>query len=367
MNQTSIRYFVAIFLCFALQTASVSYADLKVQPLLRSLDSPWGMAFLPDGEVLITMKEGALLRTDLQNKNPRWIEGLPDSSVKGQGGMLDVALHPNFETNHWIYLTFTRKVSGGYTTALARGVLKSNSLDKVVVLFTANAVNTGGRHFGSRLAFDNQGYLYMTVGDRGEREFAQDLLHHNGKVLRFHDDGRIPEDNPYVGRLDALQEIYTYGHRNPQGLVFDERSGRMWLHEHGPRGGDELNLLKSGANYGWPVVTYGREYSGFSITDKTEMPGVESPVFYWDPSIAPSGLTIYRGNLFSDWEGDLIVGALKYQLVTRVQMSGDIALGEERYLGSRNERIRDVDVGADGALYVLTDGNDAQLWRVLPE
>ncbi|WP_246840937.1 PQQ-dependent sugar dehydrogenase [Hahella sp. CCB-MM4] len=344
-----------------------AHAGLKVEVLLNALDSPWGMAFLPNGEMLITMKGGALMRTDLKTKSFRWIQGLPESTVQGQGGLLDVALHPDFSSNHWVYLTFTRKVAGGYTTALARGQLNSDRLDNMAILFTANAVNTEGRHFGSRIAFDDKGYLFMSVGERGEREYAQDLSRHNGKVLRFRDDGSVPESNPFYGRPNAQPEIYSYGHRNPQGLAFDFETGRLWLHEHGPRGGDELNLIKAGSNYGWPLVTFGREYSGFAITDKTEMAGVDSPVFYWDPSIAPSGLAVYRGSLFPEWNGDLIVGALKYQLITRVRMSGIKALGEERYLKERRSRIRDVEIGPDSAIYVLTDGDDGQLWRVTPK
>ena len=360
--------FIFLFFSSLPMAAGASSSKLKVETVIRELDSPWAIAFLPSGkEMLVTLKNGKILLINLTNQEVvSTIDNFSDSSIKGQGGLLDIETHPQFSKKPWIYVSYTKKVKSGYTTALARGLLGTKKLSDIEVLFTAKAIGGGGRHFGSRLAFDERGYLYMSIGDRGERELAQNLQRHNGKIIRLHDDGRTPKDNPFVNRSDVLPEIFTYGHRNPQGMVFDKLTNRLWIHEHGPRGGDEINLVQAGKNYGWPVVTHGREYYGPKISEKTEMEGIESPVYVWVPSIAPSGMDIYNHKLFPNWNGSLLIGALKDQLLAKVRMNGVKALGEERYLESMGERIRDVKMGPDGAIYIITDGRKGKLWRVLP-
>jgi aldose sugar dehydrogenase len=359
-----LAYELTLFISLLL-TCSAARSDLSPEIILKNLQSPWALAFISESEALITLKGGELLRANLNNQKTIPVSGVPESVIRGQGGLLDIELHPQFTNNQWIYLTFTRKTIAGYTTALAKARLQSHQLTGSKVIFTAQAYASGGRHFGSRLAFDNLGYLYMSIGDRGQRDFAQDLMRHNGKIIRLLDDGKIPADNPFIGNSNALPEIYSYGHRNPQGMVFDKKNNQLWIHEHGPMGGDELNLILPGKNYGWPLVSYGREYYGPRISEHTELPGVENPVFYWVPSIAPSGMTIYDHDRFKEWQGDILIGALKYQLITRVIMEDTKALAEQRYLEG-SARIRDIKTGPDGAIYVLTDGANGQLWRIVP-
>ncbi len=358
---------LSIFVCFMGTQVQVATAvDLHVETVVEELEFPWGLAFLPSGEALITLKKGRLVKVDLNTGKQTEITGLPESTVRGQGGLLDVELAPDFEKSSWIYLTYSVAKGWGYTTELARAKLQGNTLEQVEILFTAKAEGFGGRHFGSRLAFDHEGYLYMSIGDRGDRDKSQELNHHHGKIVRLHADGRVPKDNPFLNQPGALPEIYSYGHRNPQGMLYDMQSKRLWLHEHGPKGGDELNLVERGANYGWPLVTFGREYSGLKITDQTEMEGVVSPAFQWTPSIAPSGIMMVDSPLFPDWQGDILVGALKFQLVTRVEMDGTKAVGENRFL-QLGHRIRDIKQGPDNALYVITDSGLGQLWRITPK
>lgn len=354
-----------IILAASIQISGSAQAALSAEVVLNNLQAPWAFAFISDSEVLITLKGGEVVIANLDNQQTTSLTGVPDSVVKGQGGLMDIELHPDFANNQWLYLTFTHSTEAGYTTALAKSRLLQNSLQNTKTIFIAQAFGSGGRHFGSRLTFDDQGYLFMSIGDRGERDYAQDLGRHNGKIVRLKEDGSVPEDNPFTNQPGALPEIFSYGHRNPQGMVFDLQNKRLWIHEHGPRGGDELNLVQAGKNYGWPLVSYGREYYGPKISDQTEMAGVNGPVFQWTPSIAPSGMDIYQGELFSDWEGDILVGALKYQLLTRVDMQGTKAVSEQRYLEKR-ARIRDVKLGPDAAIYVLTDGPGGELWRVTP-
>jgi len=340
-------------------------ASLNTEVILKKLPSPWALALLPDQQVLITSKQGDVLLADLNSQKIRILPGSPESSVRGQGGLMDIELHPDFATNKLLFLTYTLKTQRGYSTALARARLDEHMLADTETIFIAEAFGSGGRHFGSRLAFDDRGFLYMSIGDRGERDYSQDLMQHNGKIVRLNDDGSVPKDNPFTGQPNVLPEIYSYGHRNPQGMVFDMETKRLWIHEHGPRGGDELNLVLPAKNYGWPLVSHGREYYGLAISDSPELAGTESPVFHWTPSIAPSGMAIYQGDLFKEWQGDFLVGALKFQLVTRVIMQDTKAMAEERML-ERGSRIRDVKVGDEGAVYVLTDGDNAELWRVTP-
>ena len=330
------------------------------------LDQPWGLAFLPDGRMLVTEKDGNLRTVSRSGKVSSALHGLPRIRSYGQGGLLDVALHPNFARNRLVYLTHVPPTGDGVNTAVSRGRLADAGLEGFETIFTARPGTGAGQHFGSRMVFGADGKLYLTIGDRGRRSNAQDLGLHAGSVLRLNDAGTVPDDNPFVGRSGAQPEIWTWGHRNPQGLAIDRATGRIWSHEHGPRGGDEINVIKRGVNYGWPVITYGRNYSGSVITDETERPGMAQPKTYWVPSIAPSGLAFYDGDKFPRWRGNLFVGALRGQLLVRVKLDGESVVAKERLLTHFGNRIRDVRVGPNGNLYLLLDENDAPIWRMEP-
>jgi glucose/arabinose dehydrogenase len=295
------------------------------------------------------------------------IAGLPTVAVHGQGGLMDVVLHPKFEDNRWVYLSYAAAGAGGVGTHVGRGRLEGLNLTQWQTLFRLEPKTNAGQHFGSRLAFDRADRLFITLGDRGERDRAQDLADPAGSVLRLLDDGRIPADNPFVKRKGARPEIYSYGHRNLQGAALHPQTGRLWTHEHGPQGGDEVNRVRAGANYGWPVITYGREYgSGFRIGEGTHKAGLQPPLHYWVPSIAPSGMAFYTGDRFPQWRGNLFVGALKAQLLVRLELDGERVVREERLLTGEIGRIRDVRNGPDGYLYLLTDQNPGALYRLEP-
>ena len=295
------------------------------------------------------------------------VAGLPPIEAHGQGGLLDVALHPRFAENQLIYLAYAGPGKGGVSTEVARGKLVDNRLEDVQVLFRQQPKSKTGRHFGSRLVFDRAGYLYITLGDRGERERAQRPDDHAGSVIRLHDDGRIPADNPFVNREGWKPEKFTLGNRNIQGAALNPRSGEVWAHEHGPQGGDEINVIRSGINYGWPVITYGVNYViGTPIGEGTHKPGMAQPLYYWVPSIAPSGMTFYTGDGFPRWRGDLFVGSLKDRMLVRLSLDGEQVVAEERFLHDVLGRIRDVRQGPDGFLYLLTDENDGVLVRLQP-
>ncbi|HFD14843.1 MAG TPA: PQQ-dependent sugar dehydrogenase [Rhodospirillales bacterium] len=333
------------------------------------LERPWGLAFLPDGSMLVTERVGRLRRVAADGTlDPRPVGGLPEIWAEGQGGLLDVALDPDFATNRLVYFSYSALGEDGLPgTRVARGRLAGDRLEEVEVIFVSNGRTSTGRHFGSRLLFDREGYLYITSGDRGRRELAQDLRSHAGKVLRILPDGSVPPDNPFVGREDALPEIYTWGNRNPQGMALHPVTGEVWIHEHGPQGGDEINLLEPGANYGWPVITYGREYgTGLPIGEGTAKEGMEQPLWYWVPSIAPSGMAFYTGDRLPGWTGDLFVGALRAQTLVRLEVTEDAVISEERLLEGRIGRIRDVREGPDGYLYLLNDATDGGIWRIEP-
>jgi glucose/arabinose dehydrogenase len=287
--------------------------------------------------------------------------------ARGQGGLLDVALHPKFTTNRLVYLSYSGGDSNGIGTEVARGKLVGNRLEDVEVIFRMAPKSKTGHHFGSRLVFDRQGYLYITLGDRGEKSRAQRTGDHAGSVIRLHDDGRVPADNPFVGRQGWQPEKYTLGHRNMQGAARHPESGEVWTHEHGPQGGDEINIIRPGINYGWPVITYGVNYViGTQIGEGTHKAGMAQPLYYWVPSIAPSGMTFYTGDKFPRWRGDLMVGALKDQMLVRLTLNGEKVVSEERLLKNRLGRIRDVSQGPDGYLYLLTDESDGMLVRIEP-
>jgi glucose/arabinose dehydrogenase len=344
-------------------------ASFVVEQLVGGLENPWGMAFLPDGGMLVTERPGRLrLVTADFELEPEPLAGVPTAFSRGQGGLLDVILHPDFADNRLVYLSYAYLDAAGAGTAVARGRLAPGGLEETEVIFQSNGLGSGGRHFGSRLVFDEAGYLYVTHGDRGQRELAQELSNHAGSLLRLHADGRIPEDNPFVGEAGAMPEIYTYGHRNPQGIARHPVTGALWLHEHGPRGGDELNIIDgAGLNYGWPKVSRGVEYaSGMAIGLDEAPAGIEAPSHVWTPSIAPSGMAFYAGDAFPEWQGDLFVGALAYQLLARLELDGDQVVHEERLLEGELGRIRDVRVGADGLVYLLTDAADGGIFRLKP-
>ncbi len=337
----------------------------RLVKILDGLEHPWGLAFLPDGSMLVTERPGRLRRIEQGRLDPEPVAGVPQVYASGQGGLLDVVPHPHFEENHLIYLSYASRGEGGGATAVARGRLVGNRLADVEELYVALPRTRGSRHFGSRLVFSD-GYLYITAGERGDPDRAQALDDPAGSVIRLHEDGRIPVDNPFVDQSGASPEIYTYGNRNPQGMTKDPVTGRLYLVEHGPKGGDELNLIESGVNYGWPVITYGLSYSGFKIGEGTHKAGMTQPVHYWTPSISPSGLMIYDGDAFPNWRGSLFIGALSGRLLDRLEIRDGRVAVEEYLLEDWGQRIRDVRQGPDGLIYLLTDARNGMLLRLEP-
>jgi len=368
-------YLTAFALAFALPasadtvTETTEHAEISATVVTDGLSHPWGMDILPDGALLVTEREGALrIVRDGAVSDP--ISGLPDIAVVGQGGLLDVALAPDFAETGEIYLTFSDPGEGGQGTALARAVLEGwqgevAELRNVDKLFSMEKKTGTGHHFGSRIVFAGDGTVFVTTGDRGDSDRAQDFTDTAGAVLRLNRDGSIPDDNPFAADEDAAPEIWSKGHRNLQGAALDPETGALWTVEHGARGGDEINRPEAGKNYGWAVISYGRHYSGLKIGTGAEAPGYEQPKFYWDPSIAPSGLAVYSGAMFPEWQGDLLVGALKFQLLVRLDRddAGEI-VGEERMLEREFGRIRDVTVAPDGSIFLLTDEDPGAIIHV---
>lgn len=337
------------------------------ETVAEGLDHPWGLVFLPEGAMLVTERPGRLriIRDGVLDATP--IAGVPEVLAESQGGLLDIALHPDYAENRLVYLTYSHGTFAANGTRLARARFSGTALENLEVLYTANPLKRGAAHFGGRLAFGSASTLFMTLGDGFDfREDAQRLSTDLGSILRLNDDGSVPVDNPFVGREDAHGAIWSFGHRNVQGIAVDSRSGRVYAHEHGPRGGDELNLIRRGLNYGWPVITYGVDYSGALISPFTDRPGMEQPLKYWTPSIAPSGLALYEGEAFADWNGDLLVAALVPGDVRRIDLDAGRILGEEILFDELGERIRDVRVGPDGAIYLLTDNTEGRILRVVP-
>ncbi len=341
-------------------------ADFRLVKAAGGLENPWGLAFLPDGRMLVTERPGRLLLLGASDARTV-VAGLPRVDARGQGGLLDVAVDPAFGENRYVYLTYAAPGPNGTSgTALARARLEENRLAGFEVLFETPRKTSSSIHYGSRIVFGRDGSLYVSLGERGDRDRARDLGDHRGKVLRLKADGSVPPDNPFAARQGALREIFTYGHRNVQGMAVHPETGAIWAHEHGPRGGDEINVLKAGADYGWPLVTYGKEYVGGSIGEGVSKPGVEEPLLQWTPSIAPSGMAFYDGDRFPGWKGNLFVGALAGEHLRRVVLRGDRVVSEEVLLKGRIGRVRDVRQGPDGLLYLLTDERNGALYRLEP-
>ena len=338
-----------------------------VEKIVEGLEHPWSLAFLPDGRMLVTERPGRLRIIRNGRLEPRPVTGLPPIMAFGQGGLLDVVLHPAFAGNGLVYLSYAGGGRGGIGTEVARGRLAGDRIEDLQVLFRMEPKSGGGRHFGSRLVFDRKGYLYITLGERGEMERAQRPDDHAGSVIRLFDDGRVPPDNPFVGRPGWKPEKFTLGNRNIQGAALHPQTGELWTHEHGPQGGDEINIIRPGVNYGWPVITYGANYvTGTRIGEGAHKEGMAQPLYHWTPSIAPSGMAFYGGDAFPRWRGDLFVGALAGRMLVRLRLKGETIVSEERLLEGALGRIRDVREGPDGCLYLLTDESNGALVKLAP-
>jgi glucose/arabinose dehydrogenase len=350
------------------QTVKSELHDFRVVVVADGLNHPWSMAFLQDGGMLVTERAGQLRLVRDGKLDPRPIAGVPDIAVGGQGGLFDVVLHPKYGSNGWIYLSYAAEGSGGINTRVTRFKYDTSGhrLTQARQIFHAAPGAYGGRHFGGRMAFDRQGYLFLTTGDRGDMPRAQRLADHSGSVIRLRDDGSVPPDNPFAGGTGSSPEIWSYGHRNPQGMDINPRTGAVWTHEHGARGGDEINIIRRGANYGWPVITHGVNYDGSRIGIGRSSPGMQQPLYFWVPSIAPSGMAFYRCDKFPKWRNSLFVGALAGNLLARIELEGDRVKSEERLLEDAVGRIRDVRTGPDGFVYLAIDDDPGKLLRLEP-
>ncbi|GAA3575235.1 PQQ-dependent sugar dehydrogenase [Snuella lapsa] len=364
MKQTVSLLTAILIACFSCAQQSESEVkaetpnviDYTTEMVVPDLNIPWGMAFLPDGSMLITEKSGEIIH--FKNGKKTNITGAPTIVNRGQGGLLDIKLHPNYITNRWIYLSFSSPEGEGEgaNTAIMRAKLKDTSLIDHQIIYKGAPNTRKGQHFGSRIEFDNQGHLYFSIGDRGNRdENPQDVTRDCGKIYRLNDDGSIPEDNPFVNTPNAKQAIFSYGHRNPQGLIKHPETGAIWEHEHGPKGGDEINIIQKAKNYGWPIISYGINYDGSSFTDITEKEGMEQPLFYWVPSIAPSGMTFVSSDIYPQWKGNLLVGSLKFKYLERLVLDDNKVLKREKLLEDIG-RVRNVIQGPDGYIYVAVEG-----------
>ncbi|WP_273166386.1 PQQ-dependent sugar dehydrogenase [Marinobacter sp.] len=341
-------------------------ASFRLETVASELEHPWSIAFLPDGRQLVTERAGRLRVIQNGSLQEAPVTGLPELVVSGQGGLLDVVLHPQFTDNNTLFLSYAHRNRDGMTTRVARATLNGTRLEEVTVIFEAAPRGNTSRHFAGRMVFDRDGLLYVAVGDRGEMDRAQDLEDDAGGVHRITVDGKPAPGNPFVGKAGANDTFYSWGNRNIQGMVRHPVSGEIWSHEHGPRGGDEINIIRSGINYGWPEITYGIDYSGLPITNRVKKEGMAQPLHYWDPSIAPSGMAFYTGEHFPGWQGDLFVGALKMQKLVRLTIDDGKVTEEEDLLTDLGARIRDVRMGPDGMLWLLTDAPQGKVYRLVP-
>ena len=362
---------VLCFIAFAVQAESTIVNSegmkLRLEPVATGLGIPWGMSFISTDHLLVTDRSGPIRQVDIATGQVTLLKNVPEVLAEGQGGMLDVAISPGFDADGWIYFTYVKSIDGLGATVLARAKLAADTFTSWQELLVTNSVTTTTYHFGSRIAFDDNGHVYFSVGDRGNRDSAQDLTNHAGSIMRLNLDGSVPDDNPYKQNKKLLPEVWSYGHRNPQGLAYDAISNRLWSIEHGPRGGDEINLIHAGANYGWPKISHGKEYWGpIAVGEGTHAPGMEQPVKVYIPSIAPGSLLIYSGKVLPGWTGNLFSGALKLQHINRIVLSeeGEV-IKEERLLESLAERIRALSQSPQGWLYFTTDSG--KLYRLRPD
>ncbi|WP_242675243.1 PQQ-dependent sugar dehydrogenase [Phytopseudomonas dryadis] len=358
----------SVWLVIGFCLSALAHADYRIETVTDGLEYPWSLAFLPDGRMLVTERVGRLRLIDAQGTlQPEPVGGLPTPFVATQAGLMEVALDPGFASDPWIYLSYAHGSEQANNTRLARARLVDGQLRDLQVLFTAQPAKAGASHYGGRIAFLPDDTLVLTLGDGFDlREQAQNPANHIGKIVRLNRDGSVPHDNPLRDQAGAAPEIYSMGHRNVQGIVYDRQRQRLYSHEHGPRGGDELNLIEAGGNYGWPLASHGVDYTGAMITPYTELPGYLSPQLHWTPSVAPSGLTLYTGTGFPSWHGDLFVSTLAEQSVRRIRLLKGKLAGEDVLFEELGERIRGVFDGPDGALYLLTDSAEGRLLRVVP-
>ena len=344
-------------------------AKLTVSTVTSGLKHPWGMTFLPDGRMLVTERNGGLLLLSADGKTKTVLQGLPDIEARGQGGLLDVVLSPDFSRDNTLYFSFSEPGEGGSSTAVAKAELAGDTLKNVSTLFSQQPKVDSRHHFGSRLVFDKAGNLFITLGDRGsQRVEAQNLANHIGTVVRVTADGKAAAANPFTGKTDAKAEIWSYGHRNIQGAALHPVTGQLWTHEHGPQGGDELNIDEAGKNYGWPVITYGENYGGGKIGEGTHKEGMEQPVYKWVPSIATAGFIFYTGDKFPQWKNNILLASLREQTLVRLTLDGDKITGEERLLKKElGQRFRSVVQGPDGLIYVVSDESKAKIYQLSPQ
>ena len=338
--------------------------NYTLEKVVSDIQIPWGMVWLPDGSMLVTEKSGILYHA--KNGTKTEIKNVPKVYNRGQGGLLDIALHPDYAKNGWIYITYAAEEGEGEggNTKLIRTKLQDGSLTQIESLYKATPNSTKGQHFGSRIVFDNEGFLYFSIGERGNNnENPQDITRDCGKIYRLNDDGSIPKDNPFVGQAGAKEAIYTYGNRNPQGMAKHPETGEIWEHEHGPQGGDEINIAKKGANYGWSIVTYGIDYDGTTISTENKKPGIEDPIFYWLPSIAPSGMAFVTSDRYPDWKGHLVVGSLKFQYLELIKLKGNEVI-ERQKIATDIGRVRNVAQGPDGFIYIAVEGKG--ILKIIP-
>ncbi len=341
----------------------------KVETFIDGFDVPWGMAFLPNKNLIVSDRNGSLWLVDYKSKTKTQIIGVPEVRYKGQGGLLDIQVHPEFINNNYIYIGFTSYLKSKKNktfTSVVRGILENNSLTDQKIIYKADDIYYSNNtvHYGTRIVFDKEGYLYFSIGDRGERNQAQLLDYPNGKIHRLHDDGSIPKNNPFIQEKNAIKSIWTYGNRNPQGLAIHPVSAIIFETEHGPRGGDELNILSSGKNYGWPEITYGKNYSGTTITKYTHKEGMEQPVIHWTPSIAVCGIDFYDGEIFKNWKNDLLVSSLKFENLYRLKIK-DNKVTEQEIVYRAGSRIRDVETGPEGFIYLALE-DPGRIVRFIP-